>query len=334
MPTIVMAKVKGKIDPSVGKKAYAFLEKLSENDTTPGLHIEPIANSADSRVRTGRVDQFYRAVLFKLVAGGGTTYVYLGIWPHDDAIAKARTAVLSVNPVNGVTEVRLVETTAPPPAAPPPPAHRAIRCSATRSGARRGRGDPRCPRRRPRDRTGGRRPGAGRRGRRRPAGGRRGRRRMAGAGPARPRRWHTRRGGHGQVRPRTRRRRGHPARGDRGRTTGPGPAPTGRPDHLRRHRGPRGTTPDHRGRRLRGLAGVPAPRTARLRAEDLQRAVPALRRRRHRQDRRPAAPRPRPEPTNTRGAGPGDDVHDQPGRGHGDRPAPARPGPGPGEETR
>lgn len=120
MPTIVMAKVKGKIDPSVGKKAYAFLEKLSDNDTTPGLHIEPIANSADPRVRTGRVDQFYRAVLFKLVAGGTTTYVFLGIWPHDDAIAKAKAAVLSVNPVNGVTEVRLVEAAAPAPVAAPP----------------------------------------------------------------------------------------------------------------------------------------------------------------------------------------------------------------------
>lgn len=132
MPTIVMAKVKGKIDPSVGKKAYAFLEKLSENDTTPGLHIEPIANSADPRVRTGRVDQFYRAVLFKLVAGGTTTYVFLGIWPHDDAIAKAKAAVLSVNPVNGVTEVRLIETAAPasetaPPAPPQQaPAARAV----------------------------------------------------------------------------------------------------------------------------------------------------------------------------------------------------------------
>ncbi len=48
------------------KKAFAFLEKLAEDDTLPGLHVEPIAHSADPRARTGRVDDFYRAVLFRI----------------------------------------------------------------------------------------------------------------------------------------------------------------------------------------------------------------------------------------------------------------------------
>ena len=51
------------------KKAFAFLEKLSTDDTAPGLHIEPIVNSADPRVRTGRVDQGFRAVLHKIPHG-------------------------------------------------------------------------------------------------------------------------------------------------------------------------------------------------------------------------------------------------------------------------
>ena len=66
MANIIMSKLAGKLDPSVKKKAYVFLEKLSEDDTSPGLHIEPITNSADDKVRTGRVDQFYRAVLFRV----------------------------------------------------------------------------------------------------------------------------------------------------------------------------------------------------------------------------------------------------------------------------
>ena len=49
-------------------RRYAFLEKLSEDATLPGLHIEPIQNSVDHRVRTGRVDQGYRAVMFQLDA--------------------------------------------------------------------------------------------------------------------------------------------------------------------------------------------------------------------------------------------------------------------------
>ncbi len=109
MPLIVMAKQKGKLDPSIKKKAYAFLEKLTEDDTAPGLHVEAIQNSADPKVRTGRVDDFYRAVLFKMTIGGATHYVFHGIWPHDDAIAIAKKTVLSVNPVNGITEIKTVE---------------------------------------------------------------------------------------------------------------------------------------------------------------------------------------------------------------------------------
>jgi hypothetical protein len=56
MPTIIMTKWPVKLDNSVRAKAMSFLQKLSTDDTTPGLHVEPIHNSADSRVRTGRVD--------------------------------------------------------------------------------------------------------------------------------------------------------------------------------------------------------------------------------------------------------------------------------------
>ena len=114
MPTIIMSKPASKLEPSLKKKAYAFLEKLGEDDTSPGLHIEPIANSADDKVRTGRVDQFYRAVLFRVPGKGEPMYVFYGIWPHDDAIAVAKKTRLTVNPVNGVTEITTVaETPAP-----------------------------------------------------------------------------------------------------------------------------------------------------------------------------------------------------------------------------
>lgn len=109
MPTIVMSKLGSKIDPADRKKAMAFLLKLGDNDAAPGLHVEPIVNSADPRVRTGRVDQGLRAVLFKIPGEHDTLYVFHGVWPHDKAIEVARKTVLSVNPVNGVTEIRVVE---------------------------------------------------------------------------------------------------------------------------------------------------------------------------------------------------------------------------------
>lgn len=103
-PMLIMAKQANDIDGSVKQKAYTFLDKLTTDDTLPGLHIEPIANAADTRVRTGRVDDKYRAVLFKL-DGDTPAYVLYGIWMHDEAIAKAKTTKIRMNPVNGVVEM-------------------------------------------------------------------------------------------------------------------------------------------------------------------------------------------------------------------------------------
>lgn len=107
--TIIMTRTGNRLDPNLKKKAFAFLEKLAEDDSAPGLHIEPIKNSADKKVRTGRVDQGYRAVLFKLTEGGSNSYVFHGIWPHDDAIVVAGKVTLTLNPVNGVAEIRTVQ---------------------------------------------------------------------------------------------------------------------------------------------------------------------------------------------------------------------------------
>ncbi len=104
MPTLIMTKLEGNIDGSIKAKAMTFLEKLSEDDTTAGLHIEPINNSADPRVRTGRVDQFWRAVLFRIDSDGESHYVFHGVWPHDKAIKIAQRVRLRVNPVNGLPQ--------------------------------------------------------------------------------------------------------------------------------------------------------------------------------------------------------------------------------------
>ncbi|MEV4705737.1 UvrD-helicase domain-containing protein [Actinoplanes sp. NPDC049316] len=124
MPTIIMGKLASKIDGSVRGKAMTFLQKLGVDDSTPGLHIEPIQHSADPRVRTGRVDEFWRAVMFRLDGDGETHYVIHGIWAHDDAIAIARRVRLRVNPINGLPQIEEIEAapapTPEPPVAEPP----------------------------------------------------------------------------------------------------------------------------------------------------------------------------------------------------------------------
>ncbi|SDD20448.1 UvrD/REP helicase N-terminal domain-containing protein [Sanguibacter gelidistatuariae] len=105
MPTIIMTRWPVKLDGSVKAKAMTFLQKLSADDTTPGLHVEPIRQSVDSRVRTGRVDDSYRAVMFRLDGSGETHYVIHGVWQHDEAIAIAGRLRLKVNPVNGLPQI-------------------------------------------------------------------------------------------------------------------------------------------------------------------------------------------------------------------------------------
>lgn len=130
MPVVIYAPHKNSVhDGSLVKQIHSFIRKLFEDDTLPGLHIEPINASVDPKVRTGRVNSGHRAVLFKVQAAGGPPhYIYTGVWPHDEAIKVASKAVLKTNPVNGLpelimaSEVPLEPAPRPTPAAPAPQA--------------------------------------------------------------------------------------------------------------------------------------------------------------------------------------------------------------------
>lgn len=104
MPTLIMGKLDGDLDGSIKARVMSFLQKLAADDTAPGLHIEPIHGAVDPRVRTGRVDQFWRAVLFRIDSNAEPHYVVHGIWPHDKAIGIAERTRLRVNPVNGLPQ--------------------------------------------------------------------------------------------------------------------------------------------------------------------------------------------------------------------------------------
>ncbi|GGC73860.1 AAA family ATPase [Hoyosella rhizosphaerae] len=111
MPQIIMGPGLEKIDGSLYKATYNFLMKLASDDTTPGLHIEPINNSVDKRARTGRVDLSNRAVLFKLQGTQqDASYVFIGTFPHDEAISIAQKSRVRINPRNGVAELIPIES--------------------------------------------------------------------------------------------------------------------------------------------------------------------------------------------------------------------------------
>lgn len=128
MANLVIAsnsKAMSKLDGSVKNKVYDFFEKLNADDTQPSLHIEPMKAAIDPRVRTGRVDLHYRAVLFRVDdKSSGPTYIYMGTWGHDEAIKLAERATLRVNPINGTLEGLIGEpaTVSTDPGASEPPA--------------------------------------------------------------------------------------------------------------------------------------------------------------------------------------------------------------------
>lgn len=108
MPNLVIAsnnKAMPRLDGSIRHKVYDFFEKLNADDTSASLHIEPLNAAVDERVRTARVDLQFRAILFKVEdKTGNVTYLYMGTWPHDEAIKLAERSTLRVNPINGVLE--------------------------------------------------------------------------------------------------------------------------------------------------------------------------------------------------------------------------------------
>ena len=96
------------IDPSIRSKTFMFMTKVQEDDSRSGLDIKIPTGAIDNNVRTARVDKFWRAVMFRLQSSsnGMNHYVLIGVYPHDKAYEVASRLSLTVNPVNGVTELR------------------------------------------------------------------------------------------------------------------------------------------------------------------------------------------------------------------------------------
>lgn len=71
-----------KLPKKIQDKVVAFQRKFRENNTTNGIHFEPIAQFKDSSLRTARVDDNYRAVIGVL---DGDNYWLLYVADHVNA---------------------------------------------------------------------------------------------------------------------------------------------------------------------------------------------------------------------------------------------------------
>ena len=92
-----------KLEKTVQRAVTAAIEKFPDQ-TYAGAHLEKIRDSVDDRIRTIRVDGYWRGVV--LAPESGDTYCLVTVLPHDKAIAYARSHRFSVNQALGVLEVR------------------------------------------------------------------------------------------------------------------------------------------------------------------------------------------------------------------------------------
>lgn len=96
------------LDGALMKPTMNFLQKLSADPTNPSLKIKTLTNAVDKRVRTGRINDQFRAVLFEIRDKDTHHFVLVDVDSHDEGNLKAERLDparlrLDVNPINGIT---------------------------------------------------------------------------------------------------------------------------------------------------------------------------------------------------------------------------------------
>ena len=91
------------LEKSVGDLVMATIKKLAEH-TYAGIHLGKVTHGKDNRIRTVKIDQIWRGVVF--APESDDTYCLLKVLPHEKAYEYAASYKLSVNRTLGVIEVR------------------------------------------------------------------------------------------------------------------------------------------------------------------------------------------------------------------------------------
>ncbi len=92
-----------KLPKPVQSSVKTAIDKFAEH-VYAGLHLEKLNHCRDDRIRTIRIDQFWRGVV--LAPDAGDTYSLIRVMPHDKAIDYATSHRFTVNQALGVVEIR------------------------------------------------------------------------------------------------------------------------------------------------------------------------------------------------------------------------------------
>lgn len=100
-----------KLPASVHTKVMKWAIKFQSDPRSPGINYENINGARDANLKSVRIDQDWRGIVFK--PQSGDVYVLLYVDHHDSAYRWAETRKLAINPVTGAMQLVMLETGAP-----------------------------------------------------------------------------------------------------------------------------------------------------------------------------------------------------------------------------
>jgi mRNA-degrading endonuclease RelE of RelBE toxin-antitoxin system len=96
-----------KIPASIQTKVLRWALKFQSDPTANGINYETIKGARDKNLRSVRIDQDWRGIVFK--PDKGDVYVLMYVDKHDDAYHWAETRRVAINPVTGAMQLFAVE---------------------------------------------------------------------------------------------------------------------------------------------------------------------------------------------------------------------------------
>ena len=105
-----------KLPSSIQSKVLKWALKFQSDPTANGINYETIKGARDKNLRSVRIDQDWRGIVFK--PDKGDVYVLMYVDKHDDAYRWAETRRVAINPVTGAMQLFAVERAEEAPAPP------------------------------------------------------------------------------------------------------------------------------------------------------------------------------------------------------------------------
>lgn len=106
----------GKLPSAMHARIVKWALKFQQDPISPGINYETIKAARDPNLRSVRIDQDWRGIVFK--PDQGDLYILLHVDHHDEAYRWAERRKMAVNPVTGALQLVTMEAVEAPPAEP------------------------------------------------------------------------------------------------------------------------------------------------------------------------------------------------------------------------